>query len=152
MSSISRVWVRIITQTIKRIVGGDVTHLTMAPSDLCREKGIELMALYPNATHILFSLKMWPSFILWKVKEEEWERIGRKCGNNILPHYRRLGSRICNKFPKNHLNQKCNFNQHFQTEEKTNEYEQHVKLIEHYLTNSFFKNLNKAWKNNGQGI
>lgn len=56
-------------------VDGHSSHLTMPLSNFCRKNGIELIALYPNATHILQPLDVslfHPLKQSWKKTVDKW--------------------------------------------------------------------------------
>ncbi|CAD6216234.1 GSCOCG00011304001-RA-CDS [Cotesia congregata] len=56
-------------------IDGHSSHLTMAVSDFCREKQIVLIALHPNATHILQPLDVaffHPLKVAWRKVVTDW--------------------------------------------------------------------------------
>lgn len=64
-----------ISMPIILYVDGHSSHLTMPLSAFCRENGIELVALYPNATHILQPLDVsvfHPLKQSWKKTVDKW--------------------------------------------------------------------------------
>lgn len=56
-------------------VDGHSSHLTLPLCNFCRDKKIELIALYPNATHILQPLDVsvfHPLKVAWKSAVDKW--------------------------------------------------------------------------------
>lgn len=63
---------------------GHVSHLTYNLNTFCSENGIELISLYPNATHILQPLDVSVFGLLkkaWKNYVHTWRM--RNCGNSL---------------------------------------------------------------------
>jgi len=65
-------------------IDGHSSHLTMAVSDFCREKQIILIALHPNATHVLQPLDVsffHPLKVAWRKVVTDWRM--KNNGNKI---------------------------------------------------------------------
>ncbi|XP_071653661.1 uncharacterized protein [Temnothorax longispinosus] len=65
-------------------VDGHSSHCTLPLSNFCREKNIELIALYPNATHILQPLDVavfHPLKSMWKKTVNQWRF--ENCGDRL---------------------------------------------------------------------
>lgn len=70
-----------VTLPVILYVDGHPSHLSMAVSDFCNEKGIILVALFPNSTHILQPLDVaffHPMKNEWSKAVQNW-RIGNNC-------------------------------------------------------------------------
>lgn len=98
---------------------GHVSHLTYNLSKFCSENGIELIALYPNATHILQPLdvsvfgplkKAWASAVhAWRMansgdplnKYQFAPLLSDTIKNNVLKDNIKNGFRVCGMYPWN---------------------------------------------------
>lgn len=106
-----------ISMPIILYVDGHSSHLTMPLAQFCIENGIELVALYPNATHLLQPLDVAffrPLKAAWKRMVQEWrtENYGKRIRNEDfgpllersiatlnIPEIMANGFRACGLFP-----------------------------------------------------
>lgn len=97
-------------------IDGHASHASLPLSQFCTEKGIELVALYPNATHILQPMDVAVFHTLkmsWKQKVQEWRletgdlnkhdfaRVLKVVLERITPQILRNGFQKCGLFPWN---------------------------------------------------
>lgn len=64
-----------IERPVVLYLDGHTSHLSLPLSQLCRENGIELVALYPNSTHVLqpFDVAVFhPLKVMWKKVVADW--------------------------------------------------------------------------------
>lgn len=71
-----------IKKPVLFIVDGHKSHLTLHLSNFCSENGIEIIALFPNSTHILQPLDLAvfrPLKVFWKKAATKWklENLGK---------------------------------------------------------------------------
>lgn len=111
MTNIFNPWVeeKQIQKPILFFLDGHKSHLTLHLSNFCSENGIEIIALYPNATHILQPLDLAvfrPLKVFWKKTEIEWtlENPGRNIKKeNFAPVLQKAVSKITTECIKSGL-------------------------------------------------
>lgn len=154
-------------------VDGHCSHLTMPLSQFCIQNGIELIALYPNATHLLQPLDVaffLPLKVAWKRMVQEWrieyyEKRLRKEDFGLLldravrtlnvPEIMANGFRACGLFPfsadalqYNSLLMKQNMNNatNVNTEHSEEERRKHLEFVEQYIDAEVLKAFIKCKK------
>jgi len=160
-----------ITRPVILYVDGHCSHLTMPLSQFCVQNDIELIALYPNATHLMQPLDVAffrPLKMAWKKMVQEWrvesgkrlrkEDFGSLLNKSIqtlnVPEIMVNGFRACGLFPfsadalqYNNLLMKQKINNTTNVQEFSKEEQQkHLKYFEQYIDAEVLKVFRNARK------
>ncbi|XP_011705189.1 PREDICTED: uncharacterized protein LOC105460439 [Wasmannia auropunctata] len=138
-------------------VDGHCSHLTMPLSQFCAQNGIELIALYPNATHLMQHLDV-AFFCSLNSLEENGARMAYKTIWKMFKKYfecsRNNGFQACGLLPfsvdvlqYNSLLMKQNLNNINNVQEFSKEEQQkYLKIFEQFIAAEILKTFTKARK------